>query len=1039
MQPPPKTPAQPKRVFSTSIPSVRRASTSAVPATPPPPQPQHVTSKIPHNTSTPTGIPAFRSLRSLLPFGPSKHAASLSPAPPPNVSKSPFAHFGSVRRTNNKDRKASLDAELPIISIDRMAKDELEESVFRRSISCSGLEPIGGVEETPDDDDTVVFPIREVPILRTPSPGPPISADLSTILEADTSGMSKHIPSEDDSQLPSSDLPDTTPASPEKSLGAATDTSGLDFSSINVETQVLNAMRLKGSNSPQEWIAANTAVIIEGEDPDASFNFSSLDPDLAALLSPHRNTSQAASLNAKKPSIFSMQSMPSDEQEIEYSKLSPEIPQFALAPSPNIIGDTSPLLSPLQSRFPRQQSSLPRLRPSLTPTHHQTPTVAPSSDITGRGDNKIRVAPPSPLSPLISSAYGTSSAPPSPATAIYPSKPTPSISTPYPSWSTRAQASVTSLPASQSGSSSTLSRLRAPFTPRPVLHSTSPSGVDHSDFSAAYSPSSSTTQLTLRPSLDSTSRDSGSFDRPRPSLSPGPPEYLTDHTLTGRPSLQALREPGMSNSNNRQIGSAVLDRARKRSMSVQERWAGRLGAPPMRREASEGQEETASEVGDARSASSLSGRMGSRWGPRKRTESAETRTAPMTDWLGPRTLKAFKAAGLLDPEREQQDHLDRPGPGSVSGLSAGVGPSHGRYTSMRSTSEYNPRAASRLAFSEAGGSSVSRRGSGSGTVAFGLESPTTSSGSRDTARSPSLSTAPTSVSGSVVAFNQGREREWDEIRELKEKHTSETEALLGALSDSQRTTRLLREENGEIRERLERTEAENDALRRVVAELTKEAGDLRVQVQMLKSSTNVTRLGPSTRNTPVKRSGLSRPLHFEDDDDIEWSGQASGTEYNRSEMTLDSLQPSRRSKIAPDGGHHSFELPQTGSVGFSSTPAAPKHKRRFSTTSSIFPIPPANMTMLLHDEQDAASFDGGLDPSQFSPTISAPLPLHHGDSIVYNASAGSISPTNFSMTTGSPGSLFLRPEHELHLGDMDSLDLGIKPNADTAVGDGWSD
>jgi hypothetical protein len=44
------------------------------------------------------------------------------------------------------------------------------------------------------------------------------------------------------------------------------------------------------------------------------------------------------------------------------------------------------------------------------------------------------------------------------------------------------------------------------------------------------------------------------------------------------------------------------------------------------------------------------------------------------------------------------------------------------------------------------------------------------------------------------------------------------------------------------------------------------------------------------------------------------------------------------------------------------------------------------------------------------------------------SSAGNVSPTtaNFSMTemTGSPGSLCLRPENEMHLGDTVTLDLG---------------
>lgn len=54
-----------------------------------------------------------------------------------------------------------------------------------------------------------------------------------------------------------------------------------------------------------------------------------------------------------------------------------------------------------------------------------------------------------------------------------------------------------------------------------------------------------------------------------------------------------------------------------------------------------------------------------------------------------------------------------------------------------------------------------------------------------------------------------------------------------------------------------------------------------------------------------------------------------------------------------------------------------------------------------------------------------------------SASAMSISPTTaeFSMVTGSPGSLFLRPEHELLLGDMESLDLGgAVPPIDLNVG-----
>jgi hypothetical protein len=44
------------------------------------------------------------------------------------------------------------------------------------------------------------------------------------------------------------------------------------------------------------------------------------------------------------------------------------------------------------------------------------------------------------------------------------------------------------------------------------------------------------------------------------------------------------------------------------------------------------------------------------------------------------------------------------------------------------------------------------------------------------------------------------------------------------------------------------------------------------------------------------------------------------------------------------------------------------------------------------------------------------------------------------MVTGSPGSLFLRPEHEVHLGDMENLDLGVRSrNSMVVAGDdgGW--
>ncbi len=178
--------------------------------------------------------------------------------------------------------------------------------------------------------------------------------------------------------------------------------------------------------------------------------------------------------------------------------------------------------------------------------------------------------------------------------------------------------------------------------------------------------------------------------------------------------------------------------------------------------------------------------------------------------------------------------------------------------------------------------------------------------------------------------------------------------------------------------------------------------------------------------------GTAIPSSFHDSEDREPALRAS--------RTYDDPRPS--DKLAPS--------------------AAPSLKRRLSDTSSIFPIPPANMTMLMDDEgascaEDTHQIDGEYSQIHFGKPIAAPRPHsyarslsrsppngfhnhdfarpgHHANKSI--ASAASISPTtaNFSMTTGSPGSLFLRPEHEILLGDMESLDLGANDvNIDSAT------
>jgi hypothetical protein len=126
-------------MFSSSN-SSRRQSTSSIPV--------FNSSQIPQQgigfsppTPAGSGIPAFRSLRSLLPFGPKTPNSSFAVSSP--SSSSPFAGFGSVRRSIQKDRErtASLanDVLRPVIAIERSSSLS-DESAVRRSASLSQLE-----------------------------------------------------------------------------------------------------------------------------------------------------------------------------------------------------------------------------------------------------------------------------------------------------------------------------------------------------------------------------------------------------------------------------------------------------------------------------------------------------------------------------------------------------------------------------------------------------------------------------------------------------------------------------------------------------------------------------------------------------------------------------------------------------------------------------------------------------------------------------------------------------------------------------------
>ncbi|KAK2463903.1 hypothetical protein APHAL10511_004075 [Amanita phalloides] len=577
-------------------------------------------------------------------------------------------------------------------------------------------------------------------------------------------------------------------------------------------------------------------------------------------------------------------------------------------------------------------------------------------------------------------------------------------------------------------------------------------------------------------------------------------------------------------------------RSRKRSMSVQEHYKsmqsllGRKG--DLLGAAGGALLQHHRMNGASRSNSSLGGRLVSasagvrergkeRGRDDVREEGDEPRQkAPHHDWLGPRSVKALRAAGLLSDDRERErerererdrdrdreravdrepdKHLtrnsrERSGSVATSVVSGGSGKTSvgglGRFVpsaARSAASEYSPqngRAQSRMAFSDTGGPSGpgalsvatagggGRRESGTFSHPYLMHSPTlttSTSGSRERGDTPrSASTAPTSVSSTSLAFMN---RDRDEVKELKEKHATETGALLSALSDSQRTTRLLRDENIDLRERMERMEdleAENQELRHEVRNLRRETSEMRIQ---LLTASGVVGGRGSGNGWTGRGSGVNTPV----EEQQEWYFRPHGDE--RSDVDDTEVLSAVSKEVvtsglrAPTWGRpvdrdRRDELSPPVLEGPTRADTPRRHHRSPSDSSSIFPVLPSNMSMLLHEDNvllndhgssrcgtSPANSHGALDSAP-TPTLtpssaqarlssgsnSRVTPLHkpgipiagNGNSVRLSMTSNtSISPTtaNFSIMTGSPGSLFLRPEHEVHLGDMEtfSLDFGTR-------------
>ncbi|KAG2087042.1 hypothetical protein BD769DRAFT_1715008 [Suillus cothurnatus] len=898
------------------LPLMRRTSDSSTPSTP----------------STSSSIPSFRAIRNLLlPFGNNKPA---SPTQPPSQTKHPF-HFASLRRSSDhkpsfssvRDHQRDQDNP-PVISISRLDAEEFGahkrsyDLVRVASASDSLLPSLSTVSQSLDDE--MYVPVHPCP------------ADLSTILEAENSGISKYIPSASPSPSPSPTSPHTffpskVTFSPPPTQGTfpipkdrsasrtscdpSPTTSNLDLSFSKLSAELHDALSPTTADGWSSVVVVGDADIapppsginhgfdssrdvtsclpqISDPDPDATFDFSALDPDLAELLSPHRapRKDMGESITDKLvPDGFSIApyqvaaSIPQTPGPRVNSTPLPELSTTPLSPgcssveplsrepttplSPSIRPSTVPQLDArslvsLGSRPSRgvvhspEPMQLPISRPSLNmrrpPSHlprlvrsvtSASPSIAASTPGTSveTAARMQRYQPPSPLS----AGQVTTD------TVMRSSSDTTGLRVSSDSCVPRPSVDISFMPRSSSDTGTRNARVgSAEQNQHPKLqgHITSCTNVNivptrgaspavpcitttlapTSTAPSTLSGSPSTT-LTTSPSATTTSAN------PRTPTSSPPPTTSTPHDPVH---LRRRHHPHLFMSRKRSLSvdepSSLSARVEKLGSSARNRpnGAGRFG------------------LGVKNGVGERAGRVKPIAGENRLVSSPLTRGThtpgpPTMEWLGPRTVKAFAAAGLFDGEREEAGAMferdragsvrvnrfeqDREGASSVlsrfnrdregatsvmSRLDRDRETSLGRYDRDRDYSTINryaslrDHAPSRAAFSEAASTSSfgTRSACATGNAGAGWSPGPTFSSAARTAFSGS--TAPTSVSsgvGSGISAGTGAgvgNAMGANVRTLQEKHCLETSALLNALADSQEACRRLREENGMLRERL---------------------------------------------------------------------------------------------------------------------------------------------------------------------------------------------------------------------------------------------
>ena len=932
-----------------------------------------------HPSGGGTSLPSLRALRNFLPFGSGKTPSSA--AVPGGPSKNPFASFTPGRRSSlTFERKNSgqflrpgEEKDAGVISISSPSQASPVQTPKGGKTGADGLEPSlpslsTSYEEVGTCDGTcgqfvsiwqLIFVLPDPgPPAVSFKPEPPLSTELSTILESDLSGLSlsKHIPALDQSQI--SDVSgnghsiksEAPLSSPEINELIAPDASVLDLSTSQLKEEVMHALKEKPSTNG--WLAG---VVVEdatdsrpasrndrkelkfdiGEEPEESLHLDALDSDLAALLSSNRAAGKQPLFRTENPFTSS------------------QIPQQPHPIAPPRI-------------FPPTRAVTPQSRPSpLTPS----PVDASPSSTIGSTRSQSQSSPVRTTAP-----HGYSSLPRSVPTRFMP----------------RLMRSVTDRATPVRGDRNVENAARAPSDPSLPIDDARRVSID-----SVYQ-------------MHSPVSPSETQSPPLPPLPHAEPHRRVAGSRLATPARFGAHAPASS----RLLRAALPSSSGtwdKDSISPSSRASSALGSAADRLV-----RPRTSEDGVFEGRPTARERLG--YTPRNRNRSLSvgggknervTSPAPRsTEWLGPRTAKAFAAAGLLDRD---------------------VSNNASRFGSVRSLGDRDQRtlAPSRLAVSEAGSvasswRSVSRAMTHS-EATTGHDSGSASTGAPRTNRSAE-STAPTSISLSCPQSRTPSPQHKNyqaALQAMQEKHTTETGTLLAALADAQQNSQSLRAENAKLVARVELLEAELD--------------DAREQLGAREYASSSAMPPPNSDHHlhPFTRAVFSR---------MERQASADAVAIT----TNSKRRPPLPLSIPISGGHHHHHLQGSnprvmdlkrledadeenstfqmsgiggggagggGSNGRLMPSSAPS--RRPSWTESVFAVPPSNMSMLLQ-EQPARS----------------------------RRSAESISMTTASAPTdapGSPRSLFLRPEHELHLGDLGSLDMRFTEDeaddVDVDVGD----